>query len=235
MDKSTYGTAQFKVKFRTVELQVAPGATASSLGTLKKGAVVSVLADANPYYYKVSLGNGLEGYVYKPAGTLSGSIPTPAEKGTSNETKGTKAVRTTKETKTIKAATRETKAVKATSTSNGSIASLKVEKSSTASRSKTTASKGGLNALPSKTKSSSGVASSNSGGGVKSSSSDGQDLLITSAEIAVFDKPGLIGKQVSKLKRGAQVTMLTQDGFFFEVLLPGGTVGYIPCYSGRLG
>lgn len=78
IQSSAYGTALFKVKYRTVELQTGPSYTATSLGTLKRGAVVTVIEDSSRYFYKVRLDNGLEGYVYKPAGeTTSGLGPTP--------------------------------------------------------------------------------------------------------------------------------------------------------------
>jgi uncharacterized protein YgiM (DUF1202 family) len=220
LEKSTYGTAQFKVKYRTLELQVAPGATASSLGTLKKGAVVTVIADEGRYYYKVRLGNGLEGYVYKPAGELIGSF-TPAPAESSN---GKKEVQ-------------ETKKLKDTSSKNGTPPPLALEKTRTVSKSRTTTTRNGASAFPSTPPTSSsvsGVTSASSGSGVKLPSADAKDVTITSAEIAVFDKPGLIGKQVAKLKRGDQVTVLGQDGFFFEILLPSGIVGYIPRYAGQL-
>ena len=186
MDQSAYGMTQFKVKYRTVELQVAPGATASSLGTLRKGAVVTVIGDGGRYYYKVRLDNGLEGYVYKPAGQVTnGTAPTPmAPVPGLTDTNG-----------------------------NGAVPPA----NSKASLGQTTTYRNGSSPL-------SPTSSPGSNG-------SGHSLIITSGEIAVFDKPGIVGRQVAKLKRGDQVSMIGQDSFFYQVSLTNGATGYIPRYS----
>lgn len=58
----------FKIKWQKADLLVAPKGTSNSLGYLKKGAVVIITEDSDPYYYKVFLDNGLVGFVYKDAG-----------------------------------------------------------------------------------------------------------------------------------------------------------------------
>lgn len=182
MDQSAYGMAQFKVKYRTVELQVAPGAIASSLGTLKKGAVVTVIADNERYYYKVRLDNGLEGYIYKSAGVLAnGAAPTPMPGAPETNGKGG----------ALPPAGGVAPAGRSATYRNGSSP-----------------------LTPS-----------------RPVNSSGRSLRITSGEIAVFDKPGIVGRQVAKLKRGDQVAMVGEDSFFFQVALPNGATGYIPRYS----
>ncbi len=185
MDQSIYGgTAQFKVKYRTVELQVAPSATASSLGTLKKGAVVTIIAQEDPYYYTVRLDNGLEGYIYKPAGEIVSDIsPTPMPR-LPGEPEGN-------------------------GSSNGAVPPV----------------------LGGKKPSNSPTYRNGAAPSFSAARASGSGLVITSGEIAVFDKPGIVGKQVAKLKRGDQVMMVGQDSFFYQVALPNGASGYIPRYA----
>jgi len=214
LEQSLYGTAQFKVKYRVVELQVAPGATASSLGTLKKGAIVTIIGDENPYYYQVRLDNGLEGYIYKPAGELTSSVPTRlpavAEVTESNNT-----VPPTPVPPTIEKAGPTVRPQPQPRTINNSRNGTNNTSSSVSSNTRMPTESSMTGSTPPRTR-------------------GGRTLIITSGEIAVFDKPGIVGRQVAKLKRGDKVAMAGQDSFFFQVSMPNGATGYIPRYSAEI-
>lgn len=209
MDQSIYGTAQFKIKHRVTELRVAPGATTSVLGTLRKGAVVTIISDENRYYYKVRLDNGLEGYVYKPAGEITNGA-TPSRMPAIEE------------------------ASESSFSSNGNGASPLPPAGSAMRRSTVSDRVGTYRNGNGNGNGSKPTVSSSNGNGTMPRSGSGRALVVSSAEIAVFDRPGIVGKQVAKLKRGDQVTMIGQDSFFYQVALPNGTSGYIPRYSADL-
>jgi uncharacterized protein YgiM (DUF1202 family) len=194
----------FKIKYVNTDLLVAPKGTSNSLGTLKKGAVVLITDDADPYYYKVRLDNGLEGYIYKDAGkTAPGLTLTKiiAVNGTEPKEAAPKAI--------------APKAGPVVSTNGAApeVAAPTVRKSVKAPRPRPETSA----PVPSTAR----VIGA------------GPSITISSAEIAVSDKPGITGRQVAKLRRGERVTLLSDDGFFFQVKLATGIVGYIPRYAGE--
>ncbi len=230
MEQLSYGSAQFKVKFRETELKVAPGATTSALGILKKGAVVTVIdTDEDAYYYKVRLDNGLEGYVYKPAGTISqGLTPTRiTPERTELNTNGT-APATAMPEMTIAPTMPDTG-----SNGNGRVmpANRNGQNGRTMPDRYTRPASPTRNGTSSSGSRSSGLDVSSNGGGRRAG---GGMVIITSAEIAVFDKPGIVGRQVAKLKRGNQVPLVGQDSFFFQVEVPNGATGFIPRYAAEL-
>ena len=193
----------FKIKWQKAELHVAPSGTSNSLGNLKKGAVVIVTEDSNPYYYKVSLDNGLEGFVYKDAGEkVKGLQPTK-----------------------LPSLSEMAEISKPSTNGTGPTMDISVEKSTSAANGRRPI--GGMgrarNAVPRITESSPPTMARVEG--------VGPGVNITSAEIAVFDKPGIIGNQVAKLKRGERVRLLDDDGFFYKIQLTTGVTGYIPRYA----
>lgn len=249
-NNATYGTQLYKVKYRTVELQTAPAFTATSLGTLKRGAVVTILDDSNPYHYQVRLDNGLEGYVYKAAGEItSGLNPTPMpqtnlklsetpdgavspKSGPNNPSNGI---------------------VSSNGTSNGTVSSngnglsndfftapgsteyLIKEKNG-----RSNGTRRGLDRYNSPRHSNNGNGSVSENGTLtfgNLSSGRNNDrassVKITTSEIAALDTPGIVGRQVAKLRRGDIVSVLKEDSFFYEVALPNGQSGFIPRYAGE--
>ena len=213
------GSAQFRVKYKEAALQSGPSGIAGYLGTLHKGAVVEVLADDHPYYYRVRLDNGLEGYVYKAAGELSSGLS------------GSLLSRSETPVPSVEApASPSTQVAPLTPSVNGDysagesvrpaprIGSSSVRPRMPAARSAS---------VPPPARSSNGT-------GSQAARRGGQAVVITTSEIAVFDKPGIVGRQVGKLRRGEQVTLVGQDSFFFEVMLTNGLAGFIPRYAGEL-
>ncbi len=203
------GSTPFKIRWQKADLLVAPKGTSNSLGSLKKGAVIMITEDNDPYYYKVSLDNGLEGYVYKDAGEkVSGVQPTKmpslSELGmvTSNGTEGGAAEEAPKSPYTngrrIPAVTASTQSTNGNG--NGRVAPRPVQSS-----------------VPPAAR----VVGA------------GPGVVVTSAEIAVFDKPGIIGKQIAKVRRGERAALLSDAGFFYQIQLSTGVVGYIPRYAAQ--
>ncbi len=195
----------FKIKWQKADLLVAPKGTSNSLGILKKGAVVTVTEDSDPYYFKVSLDNGLEGFVYKDAG----------EK--------VRGLQPTKMPSLSELAESSKPSTNGTSSAFGTV--TPVEKSASAANGRRPI--GGMsraqNAIPRISESTPPATARVVG--------VGPGVTITSGEIAVFDKPGIIGNQVAKLKRGERVKLLNDDGFFYQVQLSTGVTGYIPRYA----
>ncbi len=225
-----FGSTQFKVKYREIALQSGPSAISGYLGTLHKGAVMDVVGDDHPYYYLVRLDNGLEGYVYKAAGELTTGAQvtrsTPIEKATPEVTAS--ATKTDKTTIPAPEPTGNARsapvlpdmtmdAMRRPSTTRQAPAAPRTPPIRPAGRSSS---------------SSNGYSSSSSGS--RPLSRGGNTVVITTGEIAVFDKPGIVGRQVGRLKRGEQVTLVGNDSFFFEVSLTNGQVGFIPRYAAEL-
>jgi hypothetical protein len=183
-----------------------PSVTYSIYGNLKKGAVVDVIEDASAYYYKVRLDNGLEGYIYKPSGEFT-SLPL------------TKI--TDKELQALASYPGVTP-----SPLMGSMESVEVPVA-TNSTTRTSTRRAAISSAngrpPART-----TTSEASGARL---SPTAMNVEVTSAEIAVFDTPGIIGRQVAKLRRGEKVGLVSQDGFFYQVKLANGVVGYIPRYA----
>lgn len=226
-NSATYGTQLYKVKYRTVELQTAPAFTATSLGTLKRGAVVTILNDAETYHYKVRLDNGLEGYVYKAAGAvISGLNPTampeltikPAENHRNGTSNGV--VSNNGSSNGFFSGTDSTDYLITNKNGNGS--GRKTERYT-----------------PSRNGSSNGFEADSSAmtfGNLSSghSNSTTRAVKIITGEIAALDKPGIVGHQIAKLRRGDVATVLSEDSFFYEVALPNGQVGFIPHYAAEV-
>jgi len=198
------GNTPLKIKYQVADLLVAPKGTSNVLGNLLKGAVVLVIEDSDPYYFKVQLDNGLAGYIYKAAGEIvqGASLsklptldsPVPAEVAT--------------------------KPVPARS-ANGTGAPAVTARASRQAAPKS---------APASTSSSSNVRREPSTSAAKVSSA-ARGITVTSAEIAVYDKPGIIGRQISKLRRGERAGLLSDDGYFFQIQLSTGVIGYIPRYA----
>ncbi len=199
------GSMSFKIRYVNTDLLVAPKGTSNSLGTLKKGAVVLITEDVDPYYYKVRLDNGLEGYIYKDAGK-----PEPG-------------LSLTKIASVNGTEPKETTPKPAARSSNG--VAPEVPAAITERRPISTVR---TNGTPRPRPEASAPAPSTA-----RVVGAGPGITITSAEIAVFDKPGIIGRQVAKLRRGERATLLSDDGFFYQVRLSTGIVGYIPRYAGE--
>ena len=203
---SAFGTASFVIRYRTLELQTAPALTATSLGTLKRGAVVSILEDVSRYYYKVRLDNGLEGYVYKPGGELSNNLPpTPLP------------------------------SIEIRPGPNGALPAADID--GAVARNK-------LNGVEPPLKNGSSPALNHNSNQAQPSTtiyssmtqrrgnnSSGPRLIITTGEIAALDKPGIVGRQVAKLRHNDVVGLVSEDSFFYQVALPNGSYGYIPRYT----
>jgi uncharacterized protein YgiM (DUF1202 family) len=205
----TFGVNQFRVKYKETALYLGPSAISGYIGTLHKGAVLTVVGDDHPYFYRVQMDNGLEGYVYKASGELSaglsptrfgpieiaespnGAEPIESANGVIPEATPEKPVRQTR----VRPATTTTRS---TSRSTGSTSSY---------------------------------SSTSNGARGAASSRAARAVVVTSGEIAVFDKPGIVGQQVGRLRRGAKVPVLAQDGFFYQVELTSGQVGYIPRFA----
>ncbi len=203
---SAFGTASFRITYRTLELQTAPALTATSLGTLKRGAVVTILEDVSRYFYKVHLDNGLEGYVYKPGGELSNNLPpTPLPR------------------------------VETSPGPNGALPAADIDGAVVRNK---------LNGVEPPLKNGSSPAPNHSNNQAqppttiysnmaqrRGNNNNGPRLIITSGEIAALDKPGIVGRQVAKLRHNDIVSLVSQDSFFYQVALPNGAHGYIPRYT----
>lgn len=201
--------SRFKIKYKQTGLHMGPGVSFSIFGNLKKDAVVDVIEDASPYYYKVRLDNGLEGYVYKPSGEFT-SLPL-----TKMSDKEMQSLSAYKDYMPVSAFPMETNAVEIPVATNG--------KSTSATRRTAIRS---VNGRP-PVRSGSGIPDVSSARLTPTS----MNIEITSAEIAVFDTPGIVGRQIAKLRRGERVGLVNQDGFFYQVQLANGIVGYIPRYA----
>lgn len=199
---SAFGTASFKIRYRTLELQTAPALTATSLGTLKRGAVVTILEDVSRYYYKVRLDNGLEGYVYKPGGELSNNLPpTPLPPV---ETKP------------------GPNGAFPSADIDGAVARNKLNGVEPPLKNISNPDNNLMQPHPTVYSLMAQQRNSNDGG---------PRLIITSGEIAALDKPGIVGHQVAKLRHNDIVSLVSEDSFFYRVALPNGTHGYIPRYT----
>jgi hypothetical protein len=197
----------FKIKYLNTDLLVAPKGTSNSLGTLKKGAVVLITEDADPYYYKVRLDNGLEGYIYKDAGTTAPGLSL------------------TKIASVNGTEPKEAAPKSAAPSSNGVAPELPGRRPAATVRASAAPTPAPA-PRPRPEISSSAPSTARVVGA-------GPGITITSAEIAVFDKPGIIGKQIAKLRRGERAALLSDDGFFYQIRLSTGIVGYIPRYAGE--
>jgi hypothetical protein len=199
------GSTPFKIKYKYTDLYVAPKSTSSVMGTLYKGAVVLVVEDSDPYYYKVKLDNGLVGYVYKDSGVISAGA-TPSKFPVTAE---------------------EKPAPSPEPSVNGraKVSSPAVEKAAPAPRP--------APAYTPKASASNGVTRSTESAAPTAARvvGAGPGVTVTSAEIAVYDKPGIIGKQVAKLRRGDRAALISDDGYFYQVRLATGIIGYIPRYA----
>jgi Bacterial SH3 domain len=197
--------SRFKIKYKQAGLHMGPSVTYSVYGNLKKGAVVDVIEDASAYYYKVRLDNGLEGYVYKPSGDFTSL---PLTKVTDKELLALAAYSGV----VPPAQTAESPSIEIPAASGTT---------RTATR-RTTVIRSANGRPPARTVSESATSRL---------TPTSMNVEITSAEIAVFDNPGIIGRQVAKLRRGEKVGLVSQDGFFYQVKLANGIVGYIPRYA----
>lgn len=209
-NSTSFGISQFRVKYQETALYAGPSGISGYIGTLKKGAVVEVVGDDHPYYYHVKLDNGLEGYLYKAAGELtSGLTPTRLNKVEEAVSQDNNFV-----APSLNGASPE---------ANGANGSSRLTRVRPASASRP-------NLRPVTTSREKTIANSN-GNGTRPTSRNGRAVVVTSGEIAVFSKPGIVGQQVGRLKRGEKATVIAQDGFFFQVALNNGQVGYIPRYA----
>ncbi len=213
-NNKSFGVSQFRVKYKETALHAGPSGISAYLGTLHKGAVVEVVADTHPYYYKVQLDNGLEGYIYKPAGELTTGLSVTRLAKPTEEVKleSSPVLPSTNGTYVESAVTPDKKPERLTR-----VRSVSTSRPSTPPASRNSAA--------------SYSAGSN---GASPNGRVSQAVIITSGEIAVFNKPGIVGQQVGKLKRGERATLVDQDSFFFKVALSNGQVGYIPRYAAEL-
>jgi hypothetical protein len=199
------GSTPFKIKYQVADLLVAPKGTSNVLGNLSKGAVVLVIEDSDPYYFKVQLDNGLAGYIYKAAGEIvqGASLsklspidsPAPAE-----------------------AATKPVPTRSANGSSTPTVAARAPRQAAPKS-------------APASTSSNSSSNSRRESSGPATKVSSAAIISVTSAEIAVYDKPGIIGRQIAKMRRGELAGLLADDGYFFQIQLSTGVIGYIPRYA----
>ena len=209
-NSTSFGISQFRVKYKETALYAGPSGISGYIGTLKKGAVVEVVDDDHAYYYHVRLDNGLEGYIYKAAGELtSGLTPTRLDKVEESVPLDNNFVMPN-----VNGAGPEPNGVSSPS-------QLTRVRPASVSR---------PNLRPVTTSREKSIANSN-GNGTRPTSRNGKAIIVTSGEIAVFSKPGIVGQQVGRLKRGEKVMVVAQDGFFFQVALNNGQVGYIPRYA----
>lgn len=234
------GVSQFRVKYKETTLQIGPSAISGYLGTLRKGAVMEIIGDDHPYYYRVRLDSGLEGYVYKAAGELTSGLGfgggvtlSKVNEDISRANNGT--VNLKKDD--VPAPLPNNPPPSASASANGVAPAVDVRKAirpappaarparSVASPPTTRSSNNGRSA------NGSSASYSSSSSGARSSGRTSRAVIVTSGEIAVFSKPGIIGQQVGKLKRGEQASLVDQDSFFFQVALPNGEVGFIPRYA----
>lgn len=201
--------SRFKIKYQKAGLHMGPSVAFSVYGYLKKGAVVDIIEDASAYYYKVRLDSGLEGYLYKPAGEVTSL---PLTRLSDEEMKALSVYMPRSETTSMNGAAMSdvpTMGAGSRQTPNRRTAVRTIT-----SNGRTPATKGGETVAP----------------GARLSPTT-MNIEISSAEIAVFDAPGIIGRQVAKLRRGERVALVSQDGFFYQIQLANGTTGFIPRYS----
>lgn len=218
-----FGSSQFRVKYRETPLLSGPSGISGYIGTLRKGAVLEVLEDAHPYYFLVRLDNGLEGYVYKGAGELTSGLSLTRLKE-QEMTVAPPAIAPGLEISPNGATPdNSTEAVKRPTRLST------VTRTTPPARPVRPASRPRNGASPNGTTGSYGYSASSNG--ARNNGRMARTVVIITGEIAVFSKPGIVGQQVGKLRRGEQVSVLDQDSFFFQVSLPNGQVGFIPRYA----
>lgn len=218
------GATQFRIKYKETAIHSEPSAISGYLGTLRKGAVMEIIGDDHPYYYSVRLDNGLEGYVYKDAGEPVGGL-----NGLRLSIDRPSAAARTKSTPPMSGD------VPLVGEGNGN--------SSTAPGAGDVAPARNPGTRPSQSRPAyappvrparNGASYNTASNGTSRQNGTGRAgsaVVITSGEIAVFDQPGIVGRQVGKLRRGEQATIVSKDSFFFQVSLNNGQVGYIPRYA----
>ncbi|HEX2916113.1 MAG TPA: SH3 domain-containing protein [Chloroflexia bacterium] len=218
------GLSQLRIKYRETHLQKGPSGISGYLGTLRKGAVVEIIGDNHPYYYFVRLDNGLEGYVYKDAGEVTSGVMLTRPVTTQVEP-------APKETVTPAAPVAEKKATEAFTSLEMESPFTPAPRTSPATTHngnlRSSGSPSSVNGSASRRNASYSASSNRPRPGNRTAST----VVVTTGEIAVFDRPGIVGTQVGKLRRGEQASLLGEDSFFFQVSLTNGAVGYIPRYA----
>ncbi len=215
-NNNNFRASQFRVKYKETALHGGPSGISAYVGTLRKGAVVELVADDHPYYYRVRLDNGLEGYVYKDAGELTSGIVGPrlttvVEDAVQKDIAQKDAVQ-----KAMPDVTEPAKPSRLTRIRPGSSANSRP-----------------ATPLPPRPAANSNGYSASSNG-TRPAGRASHSVVVTSGEIAIFSKPGIVGQQVGKLKRGERATLIGQDSFFFQVALSDGQTGYLPRYAAEL-
>jgi hypothetical protein len=235
--KTSMGT--FRVKYKETGMYSGPSSITNYLGTLRKGATLDILDDTDSYYYMVRADSGDVGYVYRDAGEVVGGISASRRFGPSllslskdstYSSNGSGA--TAYSNGSSNGASNWTVApaeTSAPSTSNGNGNGLISARTAARSvRQPAARPPGPRPATPRTTQNGMGVMISSAN---RATGRVANKVAIISGEIAVFDKPGIVGTQVGKLRRGEQVALVAQDDYFYCVTLPNGNAGYIPRYA----
>ena len=226
---------QFEVTYRETQLFMAASQIGGTLGTLRKGARMMIIGDPDPYYYRVRLPNGIEGFVYKAAGAQSGSLEGLAP-DTIEATPDLSAADASSEPRSPAPSVRRPTAAPRPRPSVQTDNTLGYDLSS-----------GDFDVAPPSV----GYGLSSSEGNTSrraapaprpnsitnrrttTSAETGRSLVIVSAEIAVLDSPNIVGHQLTKLRRGDTVSIIGSDSFFYEVEISG-LHGFVPRYAGEI-
>jgi uncharacterized protein YgiM (DUF1202 family) len=234
MDQQT-SIGTFRVKYKETGMYSGPSSISNYLGTLRKGATLDILDDSDSYYYMVRTSSGDTGYVYRDAGEVVGGISavrrsTPlslakTETYTNGYSNGSS---NGNGANAWAIAPAETPAPTTNGNGNGSNGLISARSTTRSVRQPAARPPSVRPATPRTTQSGMGVMISSAN---RPAARNATKVSIISGEIAVFDKPGIVGTQVGKLRRGDQVALVAQDDYFYCVTLSNGNAGYIPRYA----